>query len=300
MAATLTHRPSRRSPRARRHTIQHYMKRRMLMEKLEDRRLLEGVPTWTGTDEFQCGDPGCPLCSGLRAGHRGLGHQRSTAPAGHGRPGVWTAIGAVGSRVVGHVQRVDHGAGFAVLSPPRAGDHRRIGVGLQAIADRPVPGQRPLGIDRSPDDRLGRRRRRGLDPNPRQVRDVDAIHIVSHGQDGRVRLGQRHVDAPRIWTSTRIRSALGAGRSNRTSDILFYGCNLASSEAGRQFVNELQELVGVDVAASIDTTGDYQRGNNWDLEYQTGPIEAQNPFSEELLQSYAPRWPRGRMPRAAT
>jgi hypothetical protein len=52
-------------------------------------------------------------------------------------------------------------------------------------------------------------------------------------------------------------------------------------------VDQLQELIGVDVAASNDTTGDFQRGNNWDLEYQTGPIEAQNPFSEQLQQSYS-------------
>lgn len=69
MSASMIHRTSHKSgkcDRPRRRAVQHRTTRRMLMEKLEDRRLLDGAPTWTATDEFDCGDPGCSLCSGLR------------------------------------------------------------------------------------------------------------------------------------------------------------------------------------------------------------------------------------------
>jgi hypothetical protein len=52
--------------RHRRRVLEHHVKRRLFMEKLEDRRLLQGVPDWLGTDSFDCGDPGCPLCCGMR------------------------------------------------------------------------------------------------------------------------------------------------------------------------------------------------------------------------------------------
>jgi uncharacterized repeat protein (TIGR01451 family) len=117
-------------------------------------------------------------------------------------------------------------------------------------------------------------------------RDVDAVHIVSHGRDGAVRLGNVTLSAENL---DEYADQIGGWRDalKPTSDVLFYGCHLASSAAGKQFVDDLQELIGVDVAASIDTTGDFQRGFNWDLEYQTGPIEAQNPFSQDVIQNWS-------------
>ena len=54
-------------------------------------------------------------------------------------------------------------------------------------------------------------------------------------------------------------------------DILLYGCNIAAGEEGEAFIEELAELTAADIAASDDITG---AGGDWELEVNTGPIEA--------------------------
>ncbi|TAK75288.1 MAG: DUF4347 domain-containing protein, partial [Aquabacterium sp.] len=58
------------------------------------------------------------------------------------------------------------------------------------------------------------------------------------------------------------------------ADLLLYGCDLASSEAGRAVVDGLATLTGADVAASSDATGGALLGGDWDLEYADGSIQA--------------------------
>jgi RNase P/RNase MRP subunit p29 len=59
------------------------------------------------------------------------------------------------------------------------------------------------------------------------------------------------------------------------ADILFYGCNLAGSSAGKELVDNIARLTGADVAASDDLTGHSLLGGDWVLEYHAGTIEAQ-------------------------
>ena len=87
-----------------------------------------------------------------------------------------------------------------------------------------------------------------------QYADLDAIHLISHGSDGKIQLGsdtldQVSLDHKEDFVAT-WGDALSAG-----GDILICGCNLAASETGEAFVNALAELTGADVAASDDRTG---------------------------------------------
>jgi hypothetical protein len=286
MAATLTHRPSRRSPRARRHTIQHYMKRRMFMEKLEDRRLLEAVPTWTGADEFQCGDPSCPLCCGTREAAEDwdtndLRHRLGMEAPAYGPQLAPLEVASLGtsSQWTTAQETPFFLRRELVIIDGSVSDYKQLLTDLSRANDRWAQIE-ALMIDSDVDGIAA------LTQILDGVRDVDAVHIVSHGGDGMVRLGNVRLTAENL---EQYAEQIAGWRSalKPTSDILFYGCDLASSAEGRAFVDQLQELIGVDVAASNDTTGDYQRGNNWDLEYQTGLIEAQNPFSAQLQQSYS-------------
>ncbi len=59
------------------------------------------------------------------------------------------------------------------------------------------------------------------------------------------------------------------------ADLLFYGCQVASTADGQQLANELASLLNVDVAFSTDATGSSVRGGDWDLEFQVGIIETQ-------------------------
>ncbi|MEM1038997.1 MAG: DUF4347 domain-containing protein, partial [Pseudomonadota bacterium] len=104
--------------------------------------------------------------------------------------------------------------------------------------------------------------------------DIDAVHIVSHGRSGTLDLGStklteasmagRHVNA-----MSTIAAALTAD-----ADILIYGCDFASNARGASAVEALAAATGADVAASKDLTGNATLGGDWDLEVETGSIEA--------------------------
>jgi Ca2+-binding RTX toxin-like protein len=101
--------------------------------------------------------------------------------------------------------------------------------------------------------------------------NIDAIHIVSHGTAGALTLGNFTLTeagiSDRADDMAMIREAMA-----EDADILVYGCDLAAGEAGQSFVQALAEATGADIAASTDITG---LGGDWDLEANTGPIEAQ-------------------------
>jgi len=71
--------------------------------------------------------------------------------------------------------------------------------------------------------------------------------------------------------------------------VLLYGCDVASSAAGKALVNQLATLTGADVAASINDTGSAAAGGDWNLEYSTGHIAASNFLTPAAALSYQDR-----------
>ena len=102
--------------------------------------------------------------------------------------------------------------------------------------------------------------------------DLDAIHFVSHGTDGAVKLGNTWLTPDNLAAYAGSISRW-ADSLNSNADLLFYGCNLAGSPAGEELLESLHALTGADVAASVDDTGHTSLGGDWDLEYSTGSIE---------------------------
>ncbi|KQP44266.1 DUF4347 domain-containing protein [Pseudorhodoferax sp. Leaf274] len=115
--------------------------------------------------------------------------------------------------------------------------------------------------------------------------DVAALHIVSHGGAGEVQLGRGALDNEALLARAPDIAGWGSHLA-RGADILLYGCDVASDANGRALVQGLAALTGADVAASTDATGAATLGGNWQLEMQTGHIEAQLAFG---LQAQA-RW----------
>ena len=103
-------------------------------------------------------------------------------------------------------------------------------------------------------------------------RQVDALHIFSHGADGEIRLGSTILnEAALVARSGQIegwRSAFSDG-----GDIVLYGCDVAKSGSGQAFATHLATLTGADVAASTDATGSAEKGGNWTLEFRSGEVE---------------------------
>jgi predicted outer membrane repeat protein len=103
--------------------------------------------------------------------------------------------------------------------------------------------------------------------------DITAVHLLAHGSDGMMQLGQSRIDAPTLLA--RADAVAGWGRAlGAGADLLLYGCDFAQTGVGQQLVRDLAALTGADVAASTDTTGAVAYGGNWTLEFGTGPIEA--------------------------
>ncbi|RZL10805.1 MAG: DUF4347 domain-containing protein, partial [Rubrivivax sp.] len=105
----------------------------------------------------------------------------------------------------------------------------------------------------------------------------DAVHVLSHGDGQGLTLGAARLDnaamVARLNEMSRWQHGLSEG-----ADLLFYGCDLSSTEAGRLLVGGLSQLTGADVAASDDLTGASLLGGDWDLEYQVGQVDTQALF----------------------
>jgi choice-of-anchor C domain-containing protein len=114
-----------------------------------------------------------------------------------------------------------------------------------------------------------------------RYRDVDGIHIVSHGGTGQVQIGSTWLSMNNLDT---YRNAISAWQYSLSedADILFYGCNLAGSDEGQQLLNEISLLTNCDAAASDDATGGAVRNADWDLEYQVGSITTDVAFSNQF------------------
>lgn len=105
----------------------------------------------------------------------------------------------------------------------------------------------------------------------RQQHDLDALHLISHGDSGMLRLGSGTLDSAAMQSNAADVAAWKTAFSER-ADILLYGCDVASGSGGEEFIGTLSQLTGTDVAASTDRTGS-QAGSDWVLEKQAGAIE---------------------------
>ena len=100
-------------------------------------------------------------------------------------------------------------------------------------------------------------------------KDIDGLHIIGHGSAGEILFGNAFLNNDTI---TNYQSTLASiGQSLTTSgDILFYGCNVASTEQGEILIKKISEITKADIAASDDITG---KGGDWDLEKEEGFID---------------------------
>ena len=114
---------------------------------------------------------------------------------------------------------------------------------------------------------------------------LDAVHIISHGSDGTVQLGNSQLDLDSLLSNTDAISSWGNAFSI-DGDLLFYGCDLAATENGQSLINSVAKLTGTDVAASEDLTGNSSQGGDWELEYQQGQLESGVIFSQGLQQQW--------------
>jgi hypothetical protein len=107
-----------------------------------------------------------------------------------------------------------------------------------------------------------------------QRSDIAAVHLLGHGESGRMQLGTSTLDGDALLQRAPQIASWGSALT-ADADLLLYGCDLAADADGRALAEGLAQLTGADVAASTDRTGTAALGGNWVLEMQTGAIQAQ-------------------------
>jgi hypothetical protein len=80
-----------------------------------------------------------------------------------------------------------------------------------------------------------------------QYSDLDAIHIISHGSDGALNLGDTVLTSENLETYKAALEIIGNSLS-ASGEVLLYGCDVASTERGQSFVQSLAYITGADVA----------------------------------------------------
>lgn len=106
---------------------------------------------------------------------------------------------------------------------------------------------------------------------------LSAIHIVSHGDEGKISLGSAWLDVQGVAEREGLLQQIGQSLTE-DGDILLYGCHVGANGQGAEFLSVLAAATGADVAASTDSTGSAAMGGDWALERQTGSIEAAAPW----------------------
>lgn len=102
---------------------------------------------------------------------------------------------------------------------------------------------------------------------------MDAIHLISHGASGTLRLGTAVLDSSNLdeyaTTLNKIASVLTAD-----GDLMLYGCQVAGGFYGFDFIEKLSKIASVDIAASENLTGAKLLGGDWTLEKSVGNIQS--------------------------
>ncbi|MFN5954999.1 MAG: DUF4347 domain-containing protein, partial [Dolichospermum sp.] len=89
---------------------------------------------------------------------------------------------------------------------------------------------------------------------------ITTIHILSHGSPGCLYLGNSQLNLTNIHNYTQQLQQW------QPQNILLYGCNVASGDAGAEFIHKLHQITNATISASTTKTGNAALGGNWQLE----------------------------------
>ncbi len=119
-----------------------------------------------------------------------------------------------------------------------------------------------------------------------QRTELSTVHLLSHGSDATMHLGATTLTNDNL-ANRAAEIEQWANAFSDTGDLLIYGCDIASSNDGELFLNQLAHLTQTDVAASDDLTGSTLLGGNWQLEYQKGAIEPNSLILSQMQGEFA-------------
>jgi len=117
-------------------------------------------------------------------------------------------------------------------------------------------------------------------------KEVDAVHIISHGYAGAVNLGNSRLTNDNV--SKYKNDLVSWGESlDHEADILFYGCEVGANQDGMSLLSDISEITGADVAASDDDTGNALLDGDYDLEINIGEVQSEALFAADAELQFA-------------
>lgn len=109
----------------------------------------------------------------------------------------------------------------------------------------------------------------------------NSLHIVSHGAPGVLYLGNNPLTIDNLNHYSYLLQEWGV------PEILLYGCNVAAGDAGSEFIEQLHQLTGAEIAASRTKTGNSALGGDWNLEVSTDFQDRVVAFSQNTKSLYS-------------
>nr|WP_292737310.1 DUF4347 domain-containing protein [Nostoc sp. JL31] len=106
------------------------------------------------------------------------------------------------------------------------------------------------------------------------------IQIIAHGSPGNLQLGNSQLNLANLHT---YRQQL---QQWQVREILIYGCEVAATETGKTFIEQLHQLTGANIAASTQKIGNIQQGGTWELEVNIGQITSTLALQPEIREAY--------------
>jgi len=116
--------------------------------------------------------------------------------------------------------------------------------------------------------------------------DISEVHLVCHGAPGCLYLGNTQLSLDTLPSYASQLQTWFASSENPPS-LLLYGCHVAAGDAGEEFIGQLAQLTGANIAASAQKVGNGAKGGSWQLEKRTFEMEAGLAFAPEVVETYA-------------
>ncbi|MBD1815051.1 DUF4347 domain-containing protein, partial [Microcoleus sp. FACHB-DQ6] len=121
-----------------------------------------------------------------------------------------------------------------------------------------------------------------------QHRGIETLHIITHGDSGKLYLGTTELNSSNIHNySYQLQQWRNAFTDN--ANIILYGCSVAAGDRGHQFLTQLHQLTGANIAANPYPTGNSRLGGTWDI-FQLIPPSSEAPqlaLTETTLKTYS-------------
>ncbi len=115
--------------------------------------------------------------------------------------------------------------------------------------------------------------------------DLSAVHIISHGAPARLLLGNGELSLSNLQDNAANLAAWFSTSQANNPELLLYGCDVATGDAGSEFITQLQALAGVNISAASHPVGSSAKGGQWQL--NVGNATAALAISESTQQQYA-------------